>query len=171
MTFDKHISEIIKKAMGTLMFINRNKYYFDKGTRVTILQILVLRVLKHGVTIWGTTNSKLIDKVQKLQNFAIKIADGKARKFDHVTPLYEKFKWLKIEDCITFSLVVAIFKHRINTYPDHLPLPTVSIMTHSTMRQQHNLYVPRAHTDTGARAFYVRGTKLWNHLPSKIKKK
>ncbi len=97
--------------MGTLMFINRNKDHFDKETRVTILQTLVISVLKHGITIWGTTNSTLIDKVQKVQNFAIKIADGKARKFDHVTPLYEQFKWLKIKDCIAFSLVIAIFKH------------------------------------------------------------
>ncbi len=66
MTFDKHISEIIKKAMGTLMFINRSKDYFDKETRVTILQTLVLSVLKHGVTIWRTTNSTLINKVQKV---------------------------------------------------------------------------------------------------------
>ncbi len=167
MTFDKHISEIIKKAMGTLMFINKNKDYFDKATRVTILQTLVLSVLKHGITIWGTTNSTLRDKVQKVQNFAIKIADGKAKKFDHVTPLYDK--WLRIKDCITLSFVTSVFKHRINTYPGHLSLPTVSTVTQSTTRQQNNLYVPRTNTDTGARAFSVLGPKLWNDLPSDIK--
>ncbi len=69
------------------MFISRNKDYFDKATRVTFLQTLVLSILKHGITLWGTTNSTLIDKVQKVQNFAITIADGKAKKFDHTTPL------------------------------------------------------------------------------------
>ncbi len=29
MTFDKHVNEMIKKAMGTLMFMNRNKDYFE----------------------------------------------------------------------------------------------------------------------------------------------
>ncbi len=124
------------------MFINRNKDYFDKATRVTILQTLVLSVLKHGITVWGTTNSTLIDKVQKVQNFAIKTADGKANKFDHVTPLFEEFKWLRIKDCITSSFVTSVFKHRTNNFPDLLPLPTISTMTHSTTRQQQNLYVP-----------------------------
>ncbi len=99
-----------------------------------------------------TTNSTLIDKVQKIQNFAMKTADGKAKKFDHATPLYEEFKWLLIKGCITLSFATSVFKHRINTYPGHLPLPTVSTVTQSTTRQQHNLYVPRTNTDTGARA-------------------
>ncbi len=87
LTFDKHINETIKKAMGTLMFINRNKKYFNKETRITILHTFVLSILNHGITIWGTTKSTLINKIQKVQNFAIKIACGQAKKFDHVTPL------------------------------------------------------------------------------------
>ncbi len=65
MTFDRHESNMIKKIMGNLMFINRNQDYFDKETRVTILQTLVLSTLKYGITIWGTTNSTVIKKVQK----------------------------------------------------------------------------------------------------------
>ncbi len=38
LTFDKHINETIKKAMTTLMFINRKKNYFIKETRVTTQQ-------------------------------------------------------------------------------------------------------------------------------------
>ncbi len=75
--------------MGTLMFINRNKKYFNKETRITILQTLVLSILNHGITVWGTTNSTLINKIQKVQNFAIKIADGQAKKIDPVTPLFK----------------------------------------------------------------------------------
>ncbi len=100
-------------------------------------------ILKHDITIWRTTSSTVIHKVQRGQNFAIKTAEGNAKKFDHVTPLCEKFKWLKMKDYITFSFVIAIFKHRISTYPDHLPLPTVSTMTHTSTRQQHSLYAAK----------------------------
>ncbi len=72
--------------MGALVAINRNKHHFDT-TRLTILHTLVLSAIKYGTNIWGTTNSTLLNKVQKLQHFAIKVADGKAQKFDHVTPL------------------------------------------------------------------------------------
>ncbi len=57
--------------MGSLMFINKNKDHFDKETRTTILQSLVLSTTKYDITIWGTTNSTLLNKVQKVQNFAI----------------------------------------------------------------------------------------------------
>ncbi len=105
-----------------------------------------------------------------MQNFAIKTADGQVKKVDHVTPLFKEMKWLRVKDLITFNIVTTIFKHTTNTYPDQLlPLPTVGAVTLSTTRQRHNLYVPRTHTDMGARATSVIGPKLWNNLPNNIK--
>ncbi len=49
-----------------------------------------------------------------------------------------------------------------------LPLPTVGAVTLSTTRQRHNLYVPRTHTDMGARAISVIGPKLSNNMPNNI---
>lgn len=170
LTFEKHTSEIIKKAMGTLMFVNRNKDYFTKDTRITILQTLVLSALNYGITVWGTTNSTILNKVQKIQNFTIKVADGKARKFDHVTPLFKELKWLRVKELVTFNLIITVFKYKIKEYPDHiLPLQTVNNVTNSTTRQQNNLYVRRTNTDTGARAISVLGPKLWNSLPPEVK--
>lgn len=170
MTFDRHINEMTRKTMGTLNFINRHKDLFNKETRIMVIQTLVLSIIKYGITVWGTTNSTLINKVQKLQNFAIKEADGKARKYDHVTPLFKDLQWLKIKDLITFNLITKVFKQKIKDYPDHiLSLPTVNYMTDSTTRQQNNLYVPRSNTDTGARSFHVLGPKLWSQLPNEIK--
>ncbi len=120
MTFNKHISEITKKTMGTLIFINRHKNLFNKETRIMIVQTLALSIMKYCITIWGTTNSTLINKVQKLQNFAIKVADGKARKYDHVTPLFKDLQWLKIKDLIIFSILTRVFKQKIEDYPDHI---------------------------------------------------
>ncbi len=72
MMFDRHINETIKKAMGTLMYTDRNKDHLHKETRITILQTLVLSTIKYGITIWGTTNSTLLNKVQKVHSFARK---------------------------------------------------------------------------------------------------
>ncbi len=133
------------------------------------VQTLVLSIIKYGITIWGTTNSTLINKVQKLQNFAVKVADGKARKYDHVTPLFKDLQWFQIKDLITFNVVTRVFKQKIKDYPDHiLSLPTVNYMTDSITRQLNNLYVPGTNTDTSAKSIYVLGSKLWNQLPNEI---
>ncbi len=78
------------------MYINRIKHCFVKPTRILAVQSLVLRVLNYCVTIWGTTNNTLLTKTQKLQNFAIKVADGRAQKCDHVTPIFKELEWLNI---------------------------------------------------------------------------
>ncbi len=80
LVFDHHINEISKKIIGTLMFINRIKQCFDKPTRLLMIESLVLSILYYCNTIWGTTNTTLITKVQKLQNFAAKVVEGKAQK-------------------------------------------------------------------------------------------
>ncbi len=92
MTFDAHISKINHKVTGTLMYINRVKHYFDEPTRVLIIQSLVMSILNYCNTLWGATNNALLFKLQKLQNFVIRVGDGTARKYDHVTPLFKRLQ-------------------------------------------------------------------------------
>ncbi len=85
---------------------------------------------------WGTTNTTLINAVQKLQNFAIKVADGRAKKFDHVTPLFNELKWLSIRKTITFNTAMTTYKYLNEFYPQHIiNLTTVTDMTGSRTRQ------------------------------------
>ncbi len=80
LTFETHISEISKKVMGMLIYVNRIGSYLDKTTRITIIQSLVMSHIKYCLSIWGTTNSALINKIQKLQNFAARVAVGGLKK-------------------------------------------------------------------------------------------
>ncbi len=96
MTFETHINEISKKVMGMLIYINRISSYLDKTTRIIVIQSLVLSHIKYCLSIWGTTNSTLINKIQKLQNFAARVAVGGLKKYDHVSPAFRELKWMKI---------------------------------------------------------------------------
>ena len=94
--FDKHITEISKKIYGTLMYVNRIKDNFNKNTRIIVIQSLIMSIINYGITIWGSTNSTQIERVQKLQNFAAKVALGGAARSGHVTPFLKELRWLKI---------------------------------------------------------------------------
>ncbi len=63
----------------------------------------------------------------------------------------------------------TVYKVVNGFYPDwYLKFPTVRGSTNSNTRQINNLYVPRARTDSGARAISILGPKLWNSLPSSV---
>lgn len=104
LVFDVHISELIKKVNGSLMYINRIGDLFDKQTRVIVVQSLALSLMEYCIRIWGTTNETLITKVQKMQNFAAKVAIGGARKYDHVSPIFIELQWLKIKQKHKFEV-------------------------------------------------------------------
>ncbi len=53
MPFDVHILELYKKVMGKLTFLNRISEDFDKPTRKTVVESLVLSVINYYINIWG----------------------------------------------------------------------------------------------------------------------
>lgn len=169
MTYDIHINDIHKKVMGALLYINKIKHLFDRETRLIAVTSLALSHLTFCNIIWGTTTTTVLNKAQKLQNFAAKVADGKARKYDHVTPIMKELEWLNVNNTITFNIAVIIYKKLHNLYPAHfLPLATVNNITNSNTRQRSNLYVPMSTTVTGSRSLSIMGPNIWNQLPVTI---
>ena len=171
LTFDIHIDELIKKVIGTLIFLNRVWDRFQPECRVMAVQALVLSVLNYCLPVWGSTSKTQINRVQKILNFAARIAIGGAKKHEHVTPLFEKLKWLKIKPKFIYNVCLLIFKSINNILPEWVfSLPTIREIRENGVntRNQDNLLIPRTATDTGARNIKILGPKLWNQLPNNI---
>ncbi len=118
MLFDVHIDELNKKVIGILMFISSISHNFDKSTRIMIIQALVLSLMEYCIRIWGTTNDALISSVQKMQNFAARVAVGGIKKYDHVSPAYRELEWLKIKHKHLLDVGVTTFKVLRGFYPE-----------------------------------------------------
>ncbi len=161
MNFDFHINEISTIITGTLVYITRVKHCFDKETRIIIIQSPVLSILNYCNTAWGTTNTTLLAKTQKLQNFAFKVADGNARKHDHVTPIFRRMEWLNIMKTIQLNTAVTAYKQLNNYCPQSITdLHTVNTLTGSVTRQQNTLFVPRVVTQSGSRSLCARSLTM-----------
>ena len=170
LTFDRHIDEMYKKIMGSLIFLNRIKNQVTSDIREILVQALALGYLNYCPNIWGTASKTQIQRVQKLQNFAAKVAVGYGRKYDRATPYINKLEWLKIDKKCLLDTCVLTYKVLNNILPEWLmtftlvrdrnPVPT---------RQSDNLIVPRTQTSTGERQIKVRAPKLWNTLPVNVR--
>ncbi len=99
--FDAHVSEKSKKVCA-VMHINRLREYFNKTTRISVIQSLVMSIINYGISIWGAANASQIQRVLKLQNFAAKAALGGTPRSEHTTPFIEELGWLKIKEKHTF---------------------------------------------------------------------
>ena len=153
------------------MYIQRIQKCFDSRTRIILVQSLVLSVINYCLKIWGTTNKTQMLRAQRLQNFAAKVAKGGAKKYDHATPIIKELKWLKIENKFIYDVCSTVFKTINHKIPDWLlSLPTVGEMRSDRLSRQANLlYVPRTHTDMGAKSFNVLGPTLFNNIPLDIR--
>ena len=170
MLFDQHVNFIIKKANGVLIFLNRIQDKFDKATRTVVVQSLALSLINYCCRVWGMTTREQLDRVQKVLNFAAKIAHGGARKYDHVTPILKDLQWMNIENKITFDICTFTYKVISHMLPGWLfEFPTVGEIQTRPTRQLNNLVVGRTNTDLGARAISIKGPKLWNSIPLDIR--
>ena len=170
MSFESHIDEIYKKVMGTLIYLNRIKDSFETSTRKIVVQSLALSFVNYCLKIWGAASDTQLHRVQKLINFAARVAIGNIRKYDHISPHLKKLEWPKIKDQYTLEICTLVFKALKKSIPDWLyKFPTVSSVINITTRHSEALHVVRYKTDIGSRQIRIRGPLLYNKLPRKIK--
>ena len=170
LNFDKHMNEIRRKTIGTLLYINRIKHHLNKNARLISIHSLVLSNINYGIKIWGATYTTYLNHVQKLQNFAAKVALGGGAKRDHATPFLRQLGWLKIDNKYKYELGLMIYNIIKGNTPNYLmSLPTVRDIRPLPTRQQQQLYVPKTNTLIGERSVLVSGPKLWNTLPTKVR--
>ncbi len=140
MTFDAHVSYISRKVFYTIVYINRIKDNFSRKARLTLIQSLVLSIMNYGIKIWSTANTTLMNQVEKLQNFAAKVALGGGVRRDHATPYLKEYK---------YDLGVLFIIQLRETFPVMCCHCLRCGMRPVSTRQQLQLCVPRTNTCTG----------------------
>ena len=170
MSFDSHIDHVYKKVMGVLIYLNRIKDLFEPQTRIIVVQSLALSLINYCFVVWGSTSNVHLDKIQKLQNFAAIIADGTARKYDHITPYLNKLGWLRVKDKYEYEVCCLVFKIARKFLPGWLyNFVSVNSVTGLSTREANDLFCRRALTDIGSREMSIRGPRLWNSLPTPLR--
>lgn len=78
------------------------------------------------------SNDALISSVQKLQNFAVKVAVRGVKKYDHISPFFTEFQWLRMKQKLRLEVDTIVFKALRGFYPDWL------LSFKSKQKQQHH---------------------------------
>lgn len=94
--FDNHILATVSFCMSKLAKINRAKHAFNSDLLVTIINALVFSKLYYCSTVWSSTTVCNGQKLQLVQNFAVRIISG-TYKFEHITPSLKNLRWLPVK--------------------------------------------------------------------------
>ena len=132
---------------------------------------LVSPYLNYAILIWGNTCKSYLDKIIKLQKWAIRTL-SKSHYRSHTAPLFAKNNILTVTDTYTLELGVFMFKYHINELPvafEHYFKKRSDIHDYQT-RHVNDLNITfnkKSFTDNAIR---TSGPLLWNSLSCKIKK-
>ena len=118
----------------------------------------------------GVTSSMYLEKAQKLQNFAARVAVVGIGKYDHITPTFQQLQWIKIKDKCVYDVCIFVFNVLKKEYPSWLyTFPTVGYYRDASTRQNEDLYIGNYRTDLSSRSMIIRGPFCYNKLPSELK--
>jgi hypothetical protein len=171
MSMKKHIDAICSSGWFHLKNIGKVRRYLNTETTQMLVHAFVSSKLDYCNCLLYGLPDKQIKKLQRLQNCAARIV-VKAKKFDHITPVFCSLHWLPINPRIEFKILLMTYKALNGLAPCYI----VDMLTEYTPARdlrssdRRLLLVPKTKLKTyGDRAYCHAAPTLWNSLPLAIR--
>ena len=97
--------------------MNKLKHFVPDRVLRTLYCTLIRPYLSYGILLWGVTCESYLDKLVKLQKWAIRTITNSHYR-SHTGPLFSKTKILTVKDMYILELGVFMFKHTSNELPN-----------------------------------------------------
>ena len=172
MRMNEHVNNITRICYCKLREISSIRKYISTEVARTLIQSMVISHLDYGNSLLYGISDKLLAKLQRIQNAAARLILG-YRKYDRITKGLFKLHWLPIRFRIKFKIAMITYKVLTTNQPQYLRDLLVVQTNTRTLRSSSDivLKVPRTKLKTaGDRAFSLAAPKIWNDLPSHVKK-
>jgi len=139
--------------------------------KLLVTQSLILSLFDYTDVVYiPCLNKHLLHRIQLIQNSCLCLSYG-IRKYDHISPFYQRSGWLNIYQrfiiylcCITYKTLhsnISMYLRGIL----HLNTDSNSGLSIST-RHQNLLFCPSHHTKKFQNAFLYSSVKFYNSFPS-----
>ena len=150
--------------------INKLKHYIPYRILHTLYCTLVLPYLSYGILIWGNTCKSYLDKLVKLQKWAIRTISNSHYR-SHTAPLFPKSNLLNVVDMYTLELGAFMYRFFICDLPvafnDYFRKRT-DIHNYPT-RHANDFQLTNNKKSFSDQGIRTMGPILWNSLPKTIK--
>ncbi len=169
MTLQEHIHHICKKGFYHVKDLHSLRKFLDQKHTNTAAHAFVTSILDYGNSLFYGIARSLVDKMQVLQNAAVK-AVVKKRKFDHISEDRMNLNWLPVEARIKFKYLLITWKCLHDKAPNYLK-ELLKSSRNARTQCCNTLIIPKINNVTqGGIAFTKAAPALWNSLPEHIRK-
>lgn len=174
LNFNNHIHFLEAKISKSVGILAKLKHVLPKKALTTLYFTMVHPHLLYGISIWGGTFKTYQNKLNTLQNKAVKIVTG-ANYYDHATPSYIDLNLLKLPDLYQHEIAKLMFRQTNNNFPltfSNFFIKTTEVHYKTTRLalNKTSLRIPRYKTAKLQRSFKYQGVKIWNSIPESHKK-
>ena len=166
LSFQKHISYMKGKIARGIGCLRKSRPFVDEKTLKTLYNAMIYPHFTYCIEVWGNNYSKYLEPLMKLQHWAIHVITG-TRKYDHVTPLFNRLKLMTLEKIYPYYVLLLMYKFHKNKLP--CPISDMFIRNNAVhdknLRSRNDLHVPPLfHYILTNRCVRVTGVKLYNKL-------
>ena len=152
--------------------LSKVKHTLPKTTLLQLYCTLVHPVLLYGITAWGNTFPTYLQKLQVLQNKAVRLI-SESHPRDHLTSVYASLKILQVKELLTFELAKFVFCCIANKAPKSFSeyfVRTSEVSCRNTRQSQNknNLYTQRYRSNRLQRCKF-QVVKVWENIPNEHK--
>lgn len=174
LSWSEHVKEISRKFFASFHSIIRLKNFLPVKTKIFLVNALLVPIIDYADVCFVDLNADQLNKLDRLLNTCIRFIFG-LRKFDHVSEFRAKLKWLPIRERRSVRILCLLYSILNNPVtPDYLKESFTYVSdTHvRELRSSSNLLLAFPAHDTSFRgnSFTVAAVRLWNALPTEIKK-
>ena len=170
LTWKNHIDAITKTISRNIGMMTKLRHFVPEKILYSLYCTLVMPYINYGILIWGNTCKTYLDKILKLQKWAMRTVTNSHYR-SHAAPLFSKHNVLNVNDTFRLNLGIFMYKHHTNQLPN---IFSQYFVKHS---QNHNYPTRNAQDysiNNNSKIFTDRATRncgpaFWNSLDSKLK--
>ena len=173
LSWEAHISQVVKKCNYILVSFYRLRHYFTKDALKLLIEAFAFTHIFYCLCVWGGANKTQLDKIQKLINFSARIVTG-VKKYEHISPSLASLNWPRIEQLVAQRDVIKIFTLLTDpTTPASsraLLVPREAVSTRPTRASEsRSLQLPLRELTSSQRHFSFRAVAAWNALSREVR--
>ena len=166
LTFERHVNQIVSKVSNKVSQLRRMRKFLNVDAAVLVYKNMILPILEYGDVFLTAASKDNRDKLQILQNKALRVALQVDKYYD-TDLLHTEAKLSKLKQRRKFHLLLQIYDQRNLKFGKGEEYPH-GIRTRS--KKKNNFYLRKPNTEKYKKCASYVGRKNWNALPGKLQK-